>query len=171
MKYLTLCTALALSLSSLASCDDGKASPGDIAAEVETGDTSGDVTTDAPTTDVADASDSADADSAEVDASVPDIPDTANACPTEMPGPEATCSTEGKLCGIGKECCCEKCYPSLSCKCTGGSWACFATDACLIPGCPGDASSGDPDASPDTSAPDAGPDDATATELPPDVAE
>lgn len=49
----------------------------------------------------------------------------------------SSCSDEGLSCSFGQECCCGTCYPSLSCTCTGGSWACFATDACMIPSCEG----------------------------------
>lgn len=39
-------------------------------------------------------------------------------------------------CDIGQECCCSECHPSLRCACAGGMWACYYTDACLIPACP-----------------------------------
>jgi hypothetical protein len=39
-------------------------------------------------------------------------------------------------CEYGTECCCGQCYPSTVCTCMEGGWGCYATDACMIPGCP-----------------------------------
>lgn len=39
-------------------------------------------------------------------------------------------------CEYGQECCCGQCFPSLVCNCLDGTWGCYATDACMIPGCP-----------------------------------
>ncbi|HOU53488.1 MAG TPA: hypothetical protein PLQ97_06125 [Myxococcota bacterium] len=55
-------------------------------------------------------------------------------CPAE-PVLQGTC-TGALQCAYGQECCCGQCHPSLVCTCTGGTWGCQATDACLIPGCP-----------------------------------
>ncbi|MFW6051234.1 MAG: hypothetical protein ACODAU_08670 [Myxococcota bacterium] len=81
------------------------------------------------------------------DASVPDGATDGGACPAEPPFGES-CSGE-QTCYYGEECCCGECHASTGCTCAGGSWSCFATDACLIPGCP-DAAAGDagPDAAP-----------------------
>ncbi|MFW6085807.1 MAG: hypothetical protein ACODAG_01270 [Myxococcota bacterium] len=92
-----------------------------------------------------------------VDASVPDGSTTgdAGACPAEPPFGES-CSGE-QTCDYGQECCCGECHASTSCTCASGSWSCFATDACLIPGCPdGGADAGADAASPDGSAPSDG---------------
>lgn len=63
--------------------------------------------------------------------------DTTDLCPAATPGLDDSCSTDGLQCGFGEECCCGACHPSLSCTCSGGSWACFATDACFHPACAG----------------------------------
>jgi len=72
----------------------------------------------------------------------PGLPDPApdpgdagpGACPPE-PVLQGTCT--GPLqCEYGQECCCGQCHPSLVCNCLEGSWGCYATDACMIPGCP-----------------------------------
>ncbi|PKN57480.1 MAG: hypothetical protein CVU56_10795 [Deltaproteobacteria bacterium HGW-Deltaproteobacteria-14] len=68
------------------------------------------------------------------DASAPDATDP---CPAAAPGFEDSCTSDGLQCDFGQECCCGACYPSLSCTCSGGSWACFATDACFHPACAG----------------------------------
>ncbi len=40
------------------------------------------------------------------------------------------------VCEYGEECCCGECYPSLVCTSTGdGDWACYNTDACMVPSC------------------------------------
>lgn len=60
------------------------------------------------------------------------------ACPAEAPEPGAACDAdEGTSCGWGEECCCGGCYDSFGCTCSGGQWACFATDACFIESCEG----------------------------------
>lgn len=52
-------------------------------------------------------------------------------CPTHVPIGE---SCTGDLhCEYGTETCCGKTYPSTVCSCTGGSFACYATDACMLP--------------------------------------
>jgi hypothetical protein len=77
------------------------------------------------------------ADQSEQDAA--DIPadtgmDVGPVCPAASPGPGDEC--EGSMvCRYGQECCCGECYDSLVCQCAGGSFACYATDACLRPGC------------------------------------
>lgn len=39
-------------------------------------------------------------------------------------------------CEYGEECCCDKCHPSMVCHANAGEpFSCFATDACMIPGC------------------------------------
>ena len=56
------------------------------------------------------------------------------ACPASAPI-GATCS--GTLhCEYGTESCCGKTHPSTVCDCSSGSFACYATDACLMPSCP-----------------------------------
>jgi|GEM_PF-1162477 len=81
--------------------------------------------------DVSDASDSVD--------------DTTASCPAEVPA-GGSCTVDGLDCDYGQECCCGDCFPSTSCTCAGGTWACLATDACFIPSCgdgEGDTSSND----------------------------
>ena len=87
-----------------------------------------------------------------------DALDVSAQCPTAMPQPNAACTTPSVTCNFGQECCCGKCYPSLVCQCIGQTWACYATDACMIGpgGCP-DASDAGPS---DVSQPDAAPSDA-----------
>lgn len=53
-------------------------------------------------------------------------------CPTEFAGPNTACAGTA-TCEWGQECCCGKCYPSLVCTCQNGKWACYYTDACLLP--------------------------------------
>lgn len=84
-------------------------------------------------------------------------------CP-ESATPNSACSDEGLSCQFGQECCCGACYPSLSCTCGGGTWACAATDACL--GAPIGCNTPDAGTLPDASViPDAGviPDGGTST--------
>jgi hypothetical protein len=52
-------------------------------------------------------------------------------CPSDQPVPGGACSGEAAECRYGEECCCGSCYPSLSCSCVSGQWACLHTDACL----------------------------------------
>lgn len=56
-------------------------------------------------------------------------------CPAEEPTPNAPCTDEGLTCEFGQECCCGDCFPSFSCTCLSGTWACLFTDACLAPPC------------------------------------
>lgn len=49
--------------------------------------------------------------------------------------PGGRCSTEGSSCSEGTETCCGQTYDSLKCECSGGSWMCFHTDACMFPSC------------------------------------
>lgn len=47
-------------------------------------------------------------------------------------------------CEYGEESCCGKTYPSTVCDCSGGTFSCYATDACFLPpGACGDASTPD----------------------------
>lgn len=63
--------------------------------------------------------------------------DGGSSCPAAVPM-GGTCS--GNLhCEYGTETCCGHTFPSTVCDCTGGTFACFATDACMMP----------PDACPD----------------------
>ncbi len=60
--------------------------------------------------------------------------DIAGGCPQQYPQTGTEC--EGDLvCRYGQECCCGECYDSLVCQCSGGSFGCYSTDACLRPGC------------------------------------
>lgn len=77
-----------------------------------------------------------------------DTGDASGACPSVAPTPGGACSVAGPACNFGQECCCGKCYPSMVCQCSGSSWLCYATDACMIP----------PDACADSSEPDTTPD-------------
>ena len=52
-------------------------------------------------------------------------------CPSDQPVPGGACSGDAAECRYGQECCCGACYPSFSCSCVSGQWACFNTDACL----------------------------------------
>ncbi len=73
------------------------------------------------------------------DVSIPDMTaedgDASASCPATAPFGQA-CTQSGLTCNFGQECCCGKCYPSTICQCSGGSWGCMATDACMMPGCP-----------------------------------
>jgi hypothetical protein len=165
---------LMFSLFAFVACDDGKDGSGD-AGTSDVSDAGGEVSTDAA--DSEDSADATDADAAQ-DSDGKEIaspPDTTNACPTELPGPGSTCSTDGKLCSIGKECCCGQCYPGVACKCSGGTWACYNTDACLLAVCPdatADTTSDVPavDATDDTGPADVPPADVTPDANPVDVA-
>lgn len=98
----------------------------------------------APTSDLADTKsvDATATDVLSIDATLPDLiaVDVVGTCPADIQ-PNSACAGVQK-CEIGQECCCGKCYPSMVCSCSGGTWACYATDACMMPGCP-DASSAD----------------------------
>ncbi len=65
-------------------------------------------------------------------------------CPETAPIGDS-CSDEGLSCSWGTECCCGSCSPSTVCDCSGGSWACYATDACFIESCEGVACESDTD--------------------------
>jgi hypothetical protein len=65
-------------------------------------------------------------------------------CPAE-PDFTGACDSEGLECDYGTECCCGECNPSTSCMCSGGSWQCYATDACFIESCAGRACESDTD--------------------------
>jgi hypothetical protein len=62
--------------------------------------------------------------------------DASELCPTEPPIGES-CPRNELECSWGTECCCGQCFPSTVCTCSGDSWACYATDACMIPSCEG----------------------------------
>lgn len=59
----------------------------------------------------------------------------APSCPAEAPIGVGVCG-EPTTCEYGEECCCGQCYPSLVCSCGAAGWSCYATDACMIAGCP-----------------------------------
>jgi hypothetical protein len=62
----------------------------------------------------------------------PDGSEVSPNCPAQDPLGVESC--EGPAhCEYGQECCCGSCYPSLVCNCEGGHWACYYTDACMIP--------------------------------------
>lgn len=98
---------------------------------------------------------------AETDAVAPaDALDGSAQCPSEAPNPNGTCTTAGLSCNFGQECCCGKCNPSLVCQCTGATWACYYTDACMMgPGACPDAIDAGPS---EVSQPDAVPGDSGA---------
>lgn len=62
------------------------------------------------------------------------MPECPGECPAEWPQPGQACSGD-QTCSYGEECCCGACYPSFECTCAGGQFACYYTDACLVPGC------------------------------------
>lgn len=114
---------------------------GDAAADTGGGgDTTG--TTDTQTTDTQTS-----------DVQLSDIPDTgadiaaadtsdasAGQCPLSPAIGQGGCTKPGLQCNYGQECCCGTCHPSTVCTCgSDGGWACYATDACMLP----------PDACPD----------------------
>ena len=70
--------------------------------------------------------------------------DAATSCPAD-PFATPACDTEGARCELGQECCCGVCHPSLVCNCSSGQWACYNTDACMIPSCEGAACTSDAD--------------------------
>ncbi|MFO0746188.1 MAG: hypothetical protein U1F43_11010 [Myxococcota bacterium] len=138
----------------MAGCkDDGADARDGVVADStsDTGDAPSD-TADAPS----DTSDAADDEATDGDADVTTTDDAdadVSGCAGASPG--GTCSEEGAHCDLGQECCCGACHPSLVCSCGAGQWACFYTDACLVPACPdaGDASdTGDAETTGDTSA-------------------
>lgn len=56
-------------------------------------------------------------------------------CPEEWPEPGDACEEGVGECAYGEECCCDECYDSYVCECDGGEFACYFSDACLIPSC------------------------------------
>ncbi len=56
-------------------------------------------------------------------------------CPAEVPIGGLECTQNGMQCDYGQECCCGQCYASTECTCQNGTFACLATDACMIPSC------------------------------------
>ena len=140
MRLLALGVTLVLT-AGLAACDtqsSGRPAATD-AIDALTTDSAGD-------TAVGDASaeDTAAGDSVAGDSS---IADASGACPAEPPIGVGACSGDAQ-CKYGQECCCGECHPSVVCSCEGGTWACYATDACLVAGCPdaGDTTDGAQDA-------------------------
>ena len=105
-----------------------------VATDVAPGDTvdGGTAGADTADADTADAN-TADADSAGVDTAPQDTADASPSCAAAQPG--GKCSADGEKCEIGQECCCGKCHPSMVCSCAGGTWVCYYTDACMMPGC------------------------------------
>lgn len=61
-------------------------------------------------------------------------------CPeNDVFGPDdyVNVSDSALRCEYGEECCCGECHPSLVCNAAAGEgFVCYATDACMIPGCP-----------------------------------
>ncbi len=58
-------------------------------------------------------------------------------CPVDPPIGKNGCTKPALTCNYGQECCCGTCHPSTVCSCNSdGTWACYATDACMIPSCP-----------------------------------
>ena len=106
------------------------------------------------TTDVA----SSDIEASDIAGDISDA-DTSFSCPSQAPQPNAACSVAGPACNFGQECCCGTCYPSMVCQCTGTSWMCYATDACMIP----------PDSCSDTAQPDTAEPDTTPVDTAPQV--
>jgi hypothetical protein len=88
---------------------------------------------------------------------IPDTetPDSITQCPAEPPLGLSGACPDNQRCEYGQECCCGTCHPSLVCTCSGGRWACYNTDACMIPGCPDavDDPGPDSDADPDVPVP------------------
>lgn len=67
---------------------------------------------------------------------VPDVFDIPPDCPVEPAiGVLGACG-ETRTCEYGQECCCGNCYAEMVCRCDGERWSCYATDSCMIPGCP-----------------------------------
>ena len=61
----------------------------------------------------------------------PDLPDLPGWCPPGWPDPGAACTVEGTRCEYGSETCCGLTHPSYVCQCSGGSFGCYYTDACM----------------------------------------
>lgn len=57
-------------------------------------------------------------------------PDVPGACPAGVPEPGSSCSGSS-TCEYGSETCCGETHPSMVCSCMGGTWGCYATDACM----------------------------------------
>jgi hypothetical protein len=56
-------------------------------------------------------------------------------CPAELPGPDTKCYPSG-TCNYGTEECCGQTFDSIRCRCSGdGQWACYFTEACMVPQC------------------------------------
>ena len=81
------------------------------------------------------ATDTAGGDSGATDSGATDTADTSALCPAEEPIGLGACIGD-VTCEYGEECCCGECHPSIVCSCSGGTWSCHATDACMIAGCP-----------------------------------
>jgi hypothetical protein len=60
----------------------------------------------------------------------------ATMCPSTQPTSGVTSCSGSERCEYGTESCCGNTYPSLVCECQSGTFYCYYTDACLIPGCP-----------------------------------
>ena len=60
----------------------------------------------------------------------------ANMCPSTQPTSGVTSCSGSERCEYGTESCCGNTHPSLVCECQSGTFYCYYTDACLIPGCP-----------------------------------
>ncbi len=61
----------------------------------------------------------------------------ASSCPASAPLSQPPVACAGSVqCNYGSESCCGMTYASVVCRCQQGSFSCFYTDACLIPGCP-----------------------------------
>merc|ERR1712212_329746 len=69
-------------------------------------------------------------------------------CPAEQPEFGSACSLpEAAQCPYGEECCCGQCHPNMMMMCGGGSWAGYATEACMRPDC-GNTTTGCPEVCP-----------------------
>jgi hypothetical protein len=77
------------------------------------------------------------------------------ACPAVQPTTGAACTEKGLSCSWGTQTCCGSTHPSVQCQCSGESWLCGSTDACLGGGwCGGDAGALEDTALADTDSPD-----------------
>ncbi len=52
---------------------------------------------------------------------------------------QGACTQPGETCGIGQECCCGECFPSVQCECGAQGWECGITEACYGVVCSADA--------------------------------
>jgi hypothetical protein len=67
-------------------------------------------------------------------------------CPANEPfGESCGDLPDGTECGWGMEACCGEVYNSTECTCSGGGWACHATDACFMESCAGRSCESDTD--------------------------